>query len=131
VSSTTNRRALLKCDNQVFEQSYCLYLKTLRWTDVQVRHGPLVERMSAENKVHGSNPGGGLLMYLADDFLLKCNFVAPTWGNTAPNLACVGIFCTLIEGPGQLENLCFRFGSTKYFRVRNTEANWANRKIPW
>jgi len=36
----------------------------------------------------------------ADDFLLTCNFVVPTlaWVNTAPDLACVGIFCTPIEG---------------------------------
>ena len=32
---------------------------------------------------------------------------------------------------GRGENLCFRFGGTKYLKFRNTEANWANREIPW
>jgi len=35
------------------------------------------------------------------------------------------------EVRGRGENLCFRFGGTKYLKIRNTEANWANREIPW
>ena len=47
--------------------------------------------------------------------------------NTAPDLACVGIFCTPIEGRrGRGENLCFRFGGTKHLKAGNSEANWAN-----
>ena len=68
----------------------------------------------------------------------QARLVVPTWGNTAPDLACVVIFCTPIESRrgiecllGRGENLCFRFGGTKYLKVRNTEANWANREIPW
>jgi len=61
----------------------------------------------------------------------QARLVVPTWGNTAPDLGCVGIFGTPIEGRrGRGENLCFRFGGTKYFKVRNTEAKWANREIP-
>jgi len=45
----------------------------------------------------------------------QARLLVPTWGNMAPNLTCVAIFCTLIEGRrGRGENLCFRFGSTKY-----------------
>jgi len=37
-----------------------------------------------------------------------------------------------IEGRrGRGANLCFRFGGTQYLNIRNTEANWANREIPW
>ena len=37
--------------------------------------------------------------------------MVPTWGNMAPDLAGVAIFCTPIEGRrGRGENLCFRFG---------------------
>ena len=32
---------------------------------------------------------------------------------------------------GRGENLCFRFGGTKYLKIMNTEENWANREIPW
>ena len=62
----------------------------------------------------------------------QARLVVPTWGNMAPDLAGVAIFCTPIEGRrGRGENLCFRFGGTKYLKIRNTEANWANREIPW
>ena len=51
----------------------------------------------------------------------QARLVLPTWGNMAPDLACVGFFCTPIEGRrGRGENLCFRFGGTKYLNARNT-----------
>jgi len=37
----------------------------------------------------------------------QARLVVPTWEYTAPDLACVGIFCTPIEGRrGRGENLC-------------------------
>ena len=37
----------------------------------------------------------------------QARLVVPTWDNTSPDLACVAIFCTLIEGQrGRGENLC-------------------------
>jgi len=51
---------------------------------------------------------------------------------SSPQLTMRAATVWLIKGQwGRGENLCFRFGSTKYLKIRNTEANWANREIPW
>jgi len=57
VWSKTNRRALLKCYNQVFEQKYWLYSMTLFCLKYEECLGAAVERTVLERKVSGSIRG--------------------------------------------------------------------------
>ena len=90
--------------------------------------------LQAEYMNHKNNKSNGLRNSGISDIMrmmseawafrgCQTRLVVPTWRHTASDLACMGFFGTMIEGRGgRGENLCFRFGGTKYLKVRNTES---------
>jgi len=64
VSSKKNRQALLKCDNQVFEQlKYFYYFNQLFWYHLQISNGLAVETETFQCELHRSHPGGLWLVW--------------------------------------------------------------------
>jgi len=70
---------------------------------------------------------------------IDCSWMMCPARSVFANPSAIYIHNAIFLNRGRGENLCFRFGGTKYLKIRNTEAlklrnteaNWANREIPW
>jgi len=71
VLSKTNRRALQKCDNQVFEQKKRVYINSMFTLTLKTSHGPAVEWLHWDRNVQSSDPGVNACKYAPRVFLLK------------------------------------------------------------
>ena len=60
----------------------------------------------------------------------QARLVIPTWGNTAPDLACVGFFVTLIEGVREVEKFITRQPSIGEKDDYDSENSWISDGLP-